>query len=55
MKKAIIKKPIGKNIRLSDNGFRLIKTFCDERGYKIGAFIEIAALKKIATETIDKL
>lgn len=53
--KKVIKKSVGTNVRLTDLGFKTIKTFCESRGYKIGAFVEIAALKKIATETIEEI
>ncbi len=54
MKKAK-KKTVGTNIRLSENGHKAIKTFCQDKGYKIAAFIEITVLKKIATETIESI
>lgn len=54
MKKATKKKTyIGTNIRLTDAAYKQIKDFCDEHGYKIGAFVEIAALKQLKRGEYD--
>lgn len=41
----------GTNIRLSEIDYNRIKTFCDEKGYKIGRFVSYAAIKRILSET----
>jgi hypothetical protein len=46
-----IKLSKGTNVRLSENGYNTIKNFCDEMGYKIGAFVETASLKRILSES----
>lgn len=51
MKKKETKK-IGKNVRFSDNGHKLLVAFCKKKGYNIGSFCEIAAMDKIKVETI---
>ena len=45
------KSPNGTNVRINAVSFKMIKDFCDSRGYKIGAFVETAALKRVHTET----
>lgn len=52
-KKKVIKKkaPNGTNVRINAVSFKIIKDFCDDRGYKIGAFVETAALKRVNAET----
>ncbi len=51
MKKALngkkLKTYTGKNVRLSDDGFAEIKAYVDAEGYKLGHFIENAAIEKI--------
>lgn len=41
----------GTNVRLSEANYLSIKEFCELRGYKIGAFVENAALKRILSES----
>ncbi len=48
MKKVIKKKSIGTNVRLSEDAFTVIKNYCAAKGYKIGAFVEKAALTIIS-------
>ncbi len=40
----------GTNVRLTESNYGLIKEFCKKRGYKIGAYVENAALKSIFEE-----
>ena len=48
IKKFVIK---GKNVRFNDDSYDLVKVFCDERGYKLGLFCEIAALYRMKEES----
>lgn len=41
----------GKNVRISDEGFEKIKLFVDEKGLKLGRFVEDAAIEKIQAQT----
>lgn len=50
-----IKTYAGKNIRFSDDAFKLLKVFTDEKGYRLGSFCEIAALEKMKSESINNL
>lgn len=40
----------GKNIRISDSAFAEIKAFVDFKGWKLGKFVESAALEKLQKE-----
>lgn len=40
----------GKNVRLSSDGFKKIKSFVDQHNYKLGGFVESAVLEKIEKE-----
>lgn len=40
----------GKNIRISDEAFADIKAFVDLKGWKLGKFVETAALEKLQKE-----
>lgn len=40
----------GKNIRISDAAFERIKLFVDKRGWKLGRFVEDAAIGKVIDE-----
>jgi hypothetical protein len=53
VKKKTIKKKsyIGTNIRISDEGFEMIKTYCKRMGYKLGTFVENAAVNRILLES----
>jgi len=37
----------GKNIRISDAAFEKLKKFVDEKGLKLGRFVEDATIKEI--------
>lgn len=55
IKKKLIKNGKGKNIRFSDDGHKILNIFCDEKGYKLGSFCEIAALEKMRVESTNNL
>ena len=55
IKKKIVPKLKGKNIRFSDESHRLLNISCDKKGYKLGSFCEIAALEKMKNESTDNL
>jgi hypothetical protein len=40
----------GKNVRISDAAFDKIKVFVDEKGLKLGRFVEDAVLEKLQKE-----
>lgn len=40
----------GKNVRISETAFYKIKAFVDEKGWKLGRFIEDAGLEKLQKE-----
>jgi len=40
----------GKNVRISDSTFDKIKIYVDEKGLKLGRFVEDAALEKLQKE-----
>ncbi len=56
-KKKVVKKKTydGINVRFTDKAFKVVKAFCDVKGYKIGAFCEIAALDKVKIESTVNL
>lgn len=37
----------GRNVRLSDEAFEKIKAFVDLKGWKLGRFVEDAAIEKL--------
>lgn len=41
----------GRNVRISDKSFDVIKDFVDERGLKLGRFVEDAAIEKIKSQS----
>jgi len=47
-KKKVVYK--GKNIRISDSAYLVIKKYVDQHNYKIGGFIESAAIEKIKND-----
>lgn len=44
----------GRNIRISDEAFNQIKEFVDIKGWKLGRFVEDAAMEKLKTEKEKK-
>ena len=40
----------GSNVRFNSETYKLIKKFCDEKGYRIGKFCEMAAADKMQRE-----
>jgi hypothetical protein len=51
-KKTIRKKSyVGTNVRISDEGFEMIKSHCKRMGYQLGKFVENAAVKRILIES----
>jgi len=53
MAKQPIKKIVykGRNIRISNEGFDKIKLFVDLKGYKLGRFVEDAAIKELKLQS----
>ena len=47
MAKKKIKTTTGTNIRFSDIGYKIVKSFCDENSLKLGAFCEKAVVEKV--------
>jgi len=50
-----VKKKKYNNVKLAETTYNIIKSFCKEKGFKIGAFCEIAATEKIQKETTNGL
>ena len=42
----------GTNVRIADESYERIKAFCKNNGYKIGAFVESAAIKRMIRESV---
>lgn len=42
--------PVGKNIRIPEKYFDIIKKFVDSNNYKLGGFVAAAAMEKIDRE-----
>lgn len=40
----------GRNVRINDKSYKLIKNYCDKKGYRIGVFFELGALEKMRAE-----
>ena len=52
-----IKTTTGTNIRFSDIGYKIVKSFCDENSLKLGAFCEKAVVEKVKhleLQTLDQ-
>jgi hypothetical protein len=46
-KKVKAKKATGKNIRVSEDGWELLRSYCSHKGFVLGTFVENAALSKV--------
>lgn len=53
--KAKKKNYAGKNVRISDAVFSDVKAFVDEKGWKLGKFVENACLKELYHQTENQL
>lgn len=49
-KKSAKKEAAYMNVRINNPNYNLIKDFCKDHGYKVGAFIETAAFNRMLRE-----
>jgi len=45
----------GVNVRISDEGHKVLKAFADNNAYNLGAFVEKAALEKVQQLSTENL
>lgn len=45
----------GKNVRFDAKSYDLLKVYCKEKGYRLGAFCEIGALEKMKSEVLKSV